>query len=184
MTALARLTWRINTLYDSALRRLPTLVDGKINHIYNSKRYRSLGEKSTRTYEGYLLCGAMSHVVYDSMSIPLTKYAYSMGKGKYFEDHLFLKHKDLIIDPTYRQMFRTMYGIGDERYFQMLYEENPPFFVGDMNTLESLYATLNKQHIEDFGVELESKLDFYKKAEQYKYPYFNSEGVVDRYILT
>ena len=168
MTTLARLNWRINTLYDSALRRLPTLVDGKINHVYNSKRYRSLGEKNSQTYEGYLLCGAMSHLVYDSLSIPLTKYVYSKGRGRNFEDHLFLKYKDLIIDPTYRQMFRTMCGTGQERYFQILYEENPPFFVGDMDTLFCLYANLNKQHLEDFGEELESKLEFYEKAEPSK----------------
>ena len=168
MTKIGRLTWQINTLYGSALRRLPTIVDSKINHIYNSKRYRVLGEKSTRTYEGYLLCGAMSHLIYDSMCIPLTKYIHSSGKGRYFEDHLFLKHKELIIDPTYRQMFRTMYGTGTERYFEMLYEESPPFFVGDMDALYKLHTNLNKQHYEDFGVELESKMEFYEKADIYK----------------
>ena len=170
MTSPARLTWRINTLYGSALRRLPSLVDAKINLVYNSKRYRYLGEKSTRTYEGYLLCGAMSHLVYDSLPIPLTKYVHSRGKGRNFEDHLFLKHEGFIIDPTYRQMFRTMYGTGDEKFFKILYDENPPFFVGDMDTLYELYANLNKQHLQDFGVDLESNLEFYEQAKPYVKP--------------
>ena len=178
-----RLTWSVNTLYNSALRRLPTLVDGKINQLYNSKRYRIHGEKSPKTYEGYLLCGAMSHLVYDSMSIPITKYIHGKGRGKYFEDHMFLKHKEIIIDPTYRQMFRTVYGEGDEPYFKLLYEENPPFFVGDFDALYKLYTTLNDQHQADFGVDLESKMEFYEEAEPYKNRYVSSGEAVDRYTL-
>ena len=168
MTSLCKLTRQVNSLYSNTLLRLPTVVDGKINQIYNSKRYRILGEKSTRTYEGYLLCGAMSYLVNNSMNIPLIKYTYGRGRGKYFEDHTFLKHEELIIDPTYRQMFRTMYGVGNERYFQILYEENPPFFVGNLDTIYNLYNDLNMQHLKDFDVELESKLEFYEKAQRYQ----------------
>ena len=119
----------VNTLYRKSLNRLPELDDVKINQIYNSKRYRLLGE-GISSYEGYLLCGAMSHIVSEFLSFPVEKFKYEKGKGKYFKDHVFLKHKNIIIDPTYRQMFYSPYGSGNEIFFKILYEENPPFFVG------------------------------------------------------
>ena len=79
---------------------------------------------------------------------------------------MFLMQGDIIIDPTYRQMFKSYHGKGNEEFFRLLYEEHPPFFVGDLNDVSTLYAALNAQHIMDFGEELESNMDFYINAKE------------------
>ena len=160
------LSWQINNLYNSSMKKLPSLVDGKINSTYNWKRVRTVGAKNKNTYEGYMLCGAMSHIIYDSLSTPFYKVIYSKGIGKNFEDHVFLRNNNgIIICPTYRQMFRSYCGTGNENYFKILYDENPPFFVGNLDDLINLYEKLNNQHIIDFNEELENKLEFYINAE-------------------
>ena len=162
------LRWRINSLYERALKRLPTLVeDPQLAGTFSSKRERVIGEKNSLTYEGYLLCGAMSHILYDMQCQPSTKYVYGKGRGRSYEDHMFLRMGDIIIDPTYRQMFRSYHGKGNEEFFKLLYEVHPPFFVGRIEDVELLYKSLNDQHIKNFGEELESNMEYYLCAEEY-----------------
>ena len=164
------LNWQINNLYSRSIKRLPSLIGlygGKMNGIFNSKREIVLGKQSKNAYEGHMICGAMSHIIYDSVSFPVKKVIYSKGIGRNIDDHVFLYYEDYIICPTYRQMFCSDCGTGDEKYFKMLYEDNPPFFVGNINKLQEMYEVLNKQHLEDFGEELENKMDFYTKATDY-----------------
>ena len=125
---LSKLKWRINGKYNYILQRLPYLVDGKINGVHNSKRKRITGEINESTYEGYLLCGAATHIIYNSEWLPMKRYIHSKGKGKTYEDHTFLKlYDNIIIDPTWRQMFRSYYGKGDEDFFKILYEKRIQF---------------------------------------------------------
>ena len=174
------LRWRINCLYERALKRLPTLVDGKLAGAFSSKRERAVGERNRTTYEGYMLCGAMSHILYDMQCQPSKKYICSRGRGHSYEDHMFLRMGDIIIDPTYRQMFRSYHGKGNEKFFRLLYEEQPPFFVGRMNEVSALYADLNAQHIMDFGEELESNIDFYINAQEH--PSKNGKNNTNKFI--
>ena len=137
-------------LYKRVIQELPTLVDGKMHGIYNSKRVRITGKKNINSYEGYILCGAASHILYQRLNGPIEKYVMEKGRGRNYKDHLHLRYSDTLIDPTYRQMFRSDYGKGNEKYFEMLYERKPPFFVGSMEEMEILYHDLNQQHKKDF----------------------------------
>ena len=157
----------INRLFDRVIVGTPQLVDGKIGGLYSSKRVRVIGEKNKYSYEGYTLCGAVSHIIYYSIDKPFVKYIHCRGKGRKYEDHLFLKHNDIIIDGTWRQMFRSTYGTGNEEYFKILYEKNPPFFVGTLDELKKLESQLIKQHIKDFGTTIQSPMEFYEKAVKY-----------------
>lgn len=159
---------KVAGLYKKVIYDLPSLVDGKIHGIYNSKRVRITGKKNSNSYEGYILCGAASHILHQSLNEPMEKYIMKRGRGRNYEDHLHLRYVNILIDPTYRQMFRTNNGKGDEKYFQILYEENPPFFVGSLKDMEKLYNNLNRQHEKDFNEPLDSPMDFYTKAWQYR----------------
>ena len=159
---------RVGKLYRKVINDLPSLVEGKMHGIYNSKRVRITGKKNKNSYEGYILCGAASHILYQSLNGPIEKYVMERGRGKNFEDHLHLRYSNILIDPTYRQMFRSNHGKGDEKYFKMLYEESPPFFVGSLKDMGDLYDVLNQQHNDDFGIPLDSPMEFYTKAWKYK----------------
>tara|TARA_B100000927_G_scaffold126983_1_gene102409 strand:+ start:3754 stop:4293 length:540 start_codon:yes stop_codon:yes gene_type:complete len=165
---MSRLLTEVMMLYKKVLKEIPLLVDGKIHGIYNSKRVRITGKKNKHSYEGYTLCGAASHVLYKNLDKPVKKYIMKKGKGRTYEDHVHLRYSNILIDPTYRQMFRTNYGKGDEEYFKILYEKNLPFFVGTLNDMEALYNKLNGQHKKDFNISLESPMDFYTEAWKYK----------------
>ena len=165
MTCLSK---RVHGLYKKVIRELPMMVDGKMHGIYNSKRVRITGKKNINSYEGYILCGAASHILYEYLNSPIEKYVMERGRGRNYEDHLHLRYSDILIDPTYRQMFRSNYGKGNEKYFKLLYEENPPFFVGPISDMEKLYNNLNRQHIKDFNKSLDSPMDFYEKARKYR----------------
>tara|TARA_Y100000389_G_scaffold162607_1_gene165459 strand:+ start:135 stop:674 length:540 start_codon:yes stop_codon:yes gene_type:complete len=154
--------------YKNVIKEIPLLVDGKIHGLYNSKRVRIIGKKNKYSYEGYTLCGAASHVLYKNLDKPVEKYIMKKGKGRNYEDHVHLQYSNILIDPTYRQMFRSNYGKGNEKYFKILYEESPPFFVGSLKDMEKLYNILNEQHKEDFNEVLDSPMDFYSKAWKYK----------------
>ena len=157
--------WRTNSMFKGSIKRLPYFVDGKLRGAFSSKRERVIGEKNEKTYEGYMLCGAMSHIIYEYETRPFLKYIHRRGVGRHYEDHMFLKYKDIIVDPTYRQMFRSNFGTGCEDYFKLLYEDHPPFFVGTLDSIVTLYEDLNKQHLADFGEGLdESVLEFYTDA--------------------
>ena len=165
---MVNLSKRVLGLYKKVIKEIPSLVDGKMHGIYNTKRVRITGKKDKNSYEGYILCGAASHILYQSLDGPIEKYVMGRGRGRKYEDHLHLRCSKILIDPTYRQMFRTNYGRGDEKYFEILYEQNPPFFVGSICDMNKLYNKLNKQHEEDFNKSLDSPMDFYEKAWKYK----------------
>ena len=158
---------RINLLFGRVIAGTPYLVDGKIGGLYSSKRVRVVGEKNKLSYEGYSLCGAVSHIIYYSIDKPFVKYIHSRGKGRKYEDHLFLKHDNVLIDGTWRQMFRSRYGSGDEEYFKLLYEKYPPFFVGTLDELREIECELNYQHKKDFNTSIRSPMEFYEKAIRY-----------------
>jgi hypothetical protein len=146
---------------------VPYLVEGKIGGLYNSKRFRVVGGENEKSYEGYTLCGAVSHIIYYSLDKPVIKYIHSQGKGRNYEDHMFLKYNDLVIDGTWRQMFRSRYGSGDEDYFKLLYEEYPPFFIGTIDELMDIERELTIQHKMDFQTPLRSPMEFYENAVKY-----------------
>jgi hypothetical protein len=159
----------INGLYNKVIMGVPHLVpDGKIGGLYNSKRFSIVKKNDKHSYEGYKLCGAVSHIIYYALDKPVIKCIHSRGKGRNLEDHVFLKYNDILIDGTYRQMFRSRYGSGDEDYFKLLYEEYPPFFVGTMENMEIIYDDLNTQHKRDFKKPIKSPMEFYEKAIKYE----------------
>ena len=142
----------------------------RINHLYNAKRMRSLGGSPNKTaYEGYLKCGAMSFLFKNELPFETQPYIRTIKRCSRKDDHVFLKHGDIILDPTYRQMFRTDHGVGNEEYFKFLYESCPPFFVGRYEELEEISNVLKQLHRKDFGVDATPRLHFYNMAKEHQF---------------
>ena len=77
-------------------------------------------------------------------------YLYEFGYGKYKEDHVFLKYKDIIIDPTYRQFYTDDRKNGLSSYNKYLYEDLEPFFVGSYDELENIFHKLKIKNKKEF----------------------------------
>ena len=121
-------------------------------------------KKGTDTYCGYMKCGVACYVLGNILrkQFDISMCMYQFGHGRYAEDHVFLKHQDLIIDPTYRQFFtdsrtgpdflrhsKWKYS-GLSRYNSYLYSL-PPFFVGTVEDLHELHAHLSFLNSQEFA---------------------------------
>ena len=138
--------------------------------FHNYARLRSIEEgrcqdmkKGADTYCGYMKCGVACYVLGNLLrsKLEIEMYMYEFGHGKYREDHVFLKHKDFIIDPTYRQFLtdnrtgpdfasdtKSKYT-GLSRYNNYLYSL-PPFFVGTVEDLHELHGHLSFLNSQEF----------------------------------
>ena len=119
--------------------------------FHNHYRLKKM-EKSTKTYCGELNCGITNFILGNILKqyIPIKMYLYEFGYGKYKEDHVFLKYKDIIIDPTYRQFFTDNRKSGLSSYNKYLYEDLEPFFVGSYDELENIFHKLKIKNKKEF----------------------------------
>jgi hypothetical protein len=119
--------------------------------FHNYYRLKKIS-KSDKTYNGEYNCGITSFILGNFLKkhIPIKMYLYEFGYGKYKEDHVFLKYKDIIIDPTYRQFFTDNRKNGVSSYNNYLYEDLLPFFVGSQYDLQKMYITLKEKNKEEF----------------------------------
>ena len=125
------------------------IIQGHKNNLFlhDKNRYGIKHQTSEQTFVGKMSCGVCCFLLnyyLDNLGIETKIMKSTFGYGKYLEDHCFLLHNDIIIDPTYRQMFL---GIDPyDKYSQHLFEEVPFIFVGKYSNLEKYYYNLSNIH--------------------------------------
>lgn len=156
----------VESSYSFLNKTVPLLLgtNNKLGH-HNYLRLKKY-KPDKNTFEGYMSCGATCHLLkwylHQHNISPLIKKT-SFGYGKYLEDHIFLQLDDIIIDPTYKQMFRT-YSKPDDEYMEYLYNELPFVFINKIENINILYNDLNKVHIESYNTVLsDENLIFWQK---------------------
>ena len=60
-------------------------------------------------------------------------------------DHVFIVTNDCILDPTYRQLFRSDILNNNDRFMYKLYNKNSYYFLGNYNLLQDLIRKYNTQ---------------------------------------
>jgi len=111
--------------------------------LHNIKYTSKNNIYGTKTFEGYLNCGAVCYLT----SYLLQKHGIEnkmvktivMKEFRDF-DHVFIVSDGYIIDPTYRQLFRNDVICYNDRFMTKLYNKHPYYFVGNINSLEYLLS--------------------------------------------
>ena len=135
----------VNSNFNKVLKQSCIINNYKNDNIFHNYYRLKHIPKGVKTYEGQLNCGVTCLVLGNILkkeNIDIKMYLYEFGYGKYKEDHVFLKHKDIIIDPTFRQFFSNGQKDGASAYHQYLFEKLPPFFVGTKKDLIDIFETL------------------------------------------
>ena len=129
------------------------------NLLHNLNRLKFL-KKGKLTYDGKSCCGAASfilgkHLIKNNYNVNM--YLYKFGYADYYQDHVHLRYKNYIIDPTYKQFFYNNSKNSISAYNNYLYNL-PPFFFGTYQDLNYLISKLNNLSKYDLGFELDNDL--------------------------
>ena len=156
----------VNSKYDYITKNVIKLNNMSNDEILHNSYRLNYMEKNYNTYNGNTSCGAACFIlgrILIDQKIPVKMYKYKFGYGNYYQDHVHLRHNNIIIDPTYKQFFNINAGKGISEYDNYLYNYLPPFFVGTSNDLVKLYKNLDRRSMKEFGNNLDSDmLDFWK----------------------
>lgn len=150
--------------YNFLCKTVPIVYEESNDLFLHNKKRMEFYNRSQNTFEGYMSCGGTTYLLHYYLlknNINTKLGLKSFGYGKYLEDHCFLYSDNIIIDPTYRQIFRQNVN-GDSFYKNYLY--NLPFiFVGTYDDLDIIYNDLDKFYYKEFNNPLEdNKLYFWK----------------------
>jgi hypothetical protein len=150
--------------YNFLSKTIPILYEEYDDTFLHNDRRLELHKKSRYTFEGYMSCGGttyMLHYYLKKFNIDTNLGLKSFGYGKYLEDHCFLYKDDLIIDPTYRQIFRI--NANGNSYYQYYLYNLPFIFVGNIDDLIFLNNDLIKNYYVEFNKTFDDdKLYFWK----------------------
>ena len=136
----------IYSSYNYLNRNIPLLFGNKNCLGHHNKELLKYNNPSINTFEGKLSCGASCYLLsyyLKQHGITTRVFKSEIGRGRNKEDHVYLKLNDLIIDPTYRQMFDTNFNFNDI-YVKHLYYKLPFVFIG--KDILDIYNELNKVH--------------------------------------
>jgi len=111
--------------------------------LHNIKYTSKNNIYGTKTFEGYLNCGAVSYLtsyLLQTHGIE-NKMVKTIVKKDFRDfDHVFIVSDDYIIDPTYRQLFRNNLVCSRDQFMTKLYNKYPYYFVGNISNLEYLLS--------------------------------------------
>jgi hypothetical protein len=145
---------------------LPILFEREnSNFIHNYERLKYF-RPSFKTFEGNMICGGTCYLLeyyLKCYGIKTKLMKSTKGYGINLEDHCFLLYNDeLIIDPTFKQMFiKKNLGIGNDNYYDYLFDKLPAIFVGNRDDINYIYNKLNLLHKIEYNKKLENKLFFW-----------------------
>ena len=138
----------LNQIYNHLCKYVPILLNEKNSNFLHSKTITNVN--NIDTFEGKLSCGGCCYVLSNflkELNINTECMISKIYNGEYLEDHMYLMHNNIIIDPTYRQFFNSN---ENNEYTKYLYKDNSFLFVGTMNDLKiycnSLINKYNKYH--------------------------------------
>jgi len=134
-----RLNIQVNSLYHDMIKLASNIKTP--SKFYCPKRLEKIGNRHCeKTYEGYDSCGLMTYSLYalikkNEFGNITNMKVFNTQLGQ--DDHVFLFiDNHIIVDPTYRQFLN--YPDQDEEFYNFLFEENKPIFVGTYHTLNNL----------------------------------------------
>jgi len=157
----------LNNSYNLLDKGIP-ILNSQCSTLHHNKGLIKREKPSKTTFDGYLCCGASCYLLswlLEKHDIK-TEVRYSKrGYGNYLEDHVFLLYNDIIIDPTYKQFFKSNISY-NSNYIKYLYNDFPFYFLGNYNDLENIYKKLNNKYKKNNNDNLENNLVFWKKTKE------------------
>tara|TARA_B110000208_G_C11751760_1_gene423726 strand:- start:961 stop:1557 length:597 start_codon:yes stop_codon:yes gene_type:complete len=162
---------KLNKILDKSyhlLNRGIPILNSQSSKLHHNKYLIKYNKPSEKTFEGSFCCGASCYLLswfLEKHDIKTTFRYSKRGYGDYLEDHVFLMVDDIIIDPTYRQMFSYNLTLNiNTKYVKYLYNDLPFYFVGDHVKLVEMYKELSYRHIESYDEVLDDNLVFWNKS--------------------
>ena len=161
----------LNGIY-KFLNNAAPIIQKKNNNLFlhDKQRYNMYKKTSKKTFVGELSCGVCSFLLnyyLKKIGVENKIMKTTFGYGKYLEDHCFLMHGDIIIDPTYRQMILG-YSRNDD-YSKYVFEKNSFIFVGNYNQLENHFEELSYLYKKNYKIDnLRENLIFWQNSEEVK----------------
>jgi len=184
----------VNSKFDKVIKISCLINNYKNDNLFHNYHRLKYGfKKGEETYNGSYHCGVTSFVLGNLLKqkgLDVKMYLYQFGYGKYKEDHVFLKHNNLIIDTTYKQFFTNNQNNCISDYHNYLYGYLPPFFVGSIDELKDLFLDLQQKSINDLDYQTfdntilqkwEEKKDITNKLENFDNVY--NSNIVMSYLV-
>ena len=135
---------------------LPILQYQKNNKFLHNLNY--VNDKnmhySTNTFEGYLNCGATCYILdyffkINGINAKMVKTKTTKNFRPF--DHVFLVKDNLIIDPTYRQLFRDDYILNNDKFMNKIYNSDDFYFLDSKKNLEKLIKKYNANYKKEYN---------------------------------
>jgi hypothetical protein len=124
-------------------------LDNKIFNPIMSKKY-GLSKKS---FQGNFHCGETCFMVkniLDKYKIPNKVYKSNHFQyifNDYVSDHCFIMVDDLIVDLSYRQFIIDPYSVDNKIFYNRVFLEYSPLFIGNKENLSVYLKNLNNEYI-------------------------------------
>ena len=124
-------------------------LDNKIFNPIMSNKY-GLSKKS---FQGHFHCGETCFMVkyfLDKYKIPNKVYKSNHLQyiyNDYVSDHCFIMVDDLIVDLSYRQFIIDPYNVDNKIFYNRVFLEYSPLFIGNKENLSVYLKNLNKEYI-------------------------------------
>jgi len=122
--------------------------------LHNLKYTDDINHYSDKTFEGYLNCGAVCYITSYLLSVNgiENKLVKTLVRRDFRDfDHVFIVTNDLILDPTYRQLFRNDIVQNHDKFMHRLYNKRDYFYVGHYNSLYDLIRKYRYNFEAEYG---------------------------------
>jgi len=136
----------VNRQYRHVVRLASILNPNVGKSIYYPPREKLIGQNK-KSYIGYNHCGVMSYFLCYHLQKQYPEKEFKVGYSRHQnirDDHVCIRHNDIIIDPTYRQFLIPTVITGKTKKEKYLFEQLPPFFVGKREDLEKITNELSE----------------------------------------
>ena len=178
----------VNCQYNNVIRLARIYNPTVEKSIYSPPREKIVGQNK-KSYIGYNHCGLMSYFLCYHLQKQYPEKEFKVCYSRHrniMDDHVCIRHNDIIIDPTYRQFLVPTVINGKTKEEKYLFEQLPPFFVGKKEDLERIIEKLNEDW-DDIGQWWSSdetsqmKFDLYDIVHSHKPHYHdaNMKRVID-----
>ena len=149
-----KLTKIVNNSYYFLNKCVPILQNQKNNKFLHNLNYTNSEFLAKNTFEGYLNCGACCYLLsyyLEKHNIKTKMKKTAVYKNSRYFDHVYLEYNNLIIDPTYRQLFRD-YDIQNNDLFMKKIYSDPYFsFIGDKTRLKKLITLFENHYLKTYN---------------------------------
>ena len=144
------------------------LLEPRVKGLYNPL-YK---EQTIKTYFGDNRCGEACFILkylLEEMDYKVNIYKIENKMHALYNDHVFIKIDNIIIDPTYKQFLQSIYSRNSEcRYVNTMQLDLSPIFIGDKEDLLQIITKLNSLHTNIYNKDL-NIYDYWQDASKYEF---------------